>query len=85
MLEKNSFDVCQSEFAGPGDLFHASLKSSDGGSSYKGHFGETGDERGGKMTAFSYCSPDGDYLLWLEWHRDDTGFEGTGIVDLAVV
>ncbi|MEX1094604.1 MAG: four helix bundle protein [Planctomycetales bacterium] len=62
-----------------GQIFHAALRSEDGGCSYEGRFGEFGDEQAGTMAGWCYRSRCGDYLLWVEWFRPDTGYGGTSV------
>jgi hypothetical protein len=66
-----------------GEFMHAELHSTDGGTEYKGHFGSPRPEKGCVMEATRFQSKDGGVLLWLKWHRKDTGFEGDSILYLA--
>lgn len=66
-----------------GDMFHALLHSTDGGYNYQGHFGERLLDTNCVIEAWRFRSVAGDELLWVTWHRKDTGFGGTSLVHLG--
>ena len=66
-----------------GQRFHLLAESTDGGTTYQGHFGFDRPNANWIIELTRYTAVDGDVLLLAKWHQKDTGDQGACFFELS--